>query len=504
MGVEYNKVFSAPGSEKEGIVLRDMVLVLNFDDAASRCVTRKLRFERIYCKIIPGDTALEEIMAQEPLGLIVCGGAKGERPEGLDERVLRMELPILALGDAAAALLLSLGGGVGERVYEGAVVSLHYQENPLTQGIEACERLLPIARALQLPQGVNPICRAEDTVIGFAHESRPLFGLQFQPERNDMEGAMLLRNFALSVCGCTTWWDDDAFVTRAVEEIQRVTGDGRAMCSMTGGITSGVSALLGFRALGSQLNCVFVDTGLLRDHESEDFLSFYQDQIGMRIIRVSAEERFLQSLRGVTRSEEKKRVISELMRRIIRETAEGLGKIDVVIRGTCYNDIMTGRVSMPLLADETVPEIRPIRELFKDEIRRVGDYLGIPQEIVSRQPFPGSGLALRILGEVTPARLRILRAADNIFRDEVKRSSAGKKLWQYFAVLSPIPESGEDAYVICLRAVNATERSLAYAARLPYEVTENTVERIMHLLPQVKRVIYDLTPSSNYAGIEWQ
>lgn len=484
--------------------MRDMVLVLNFDDAASRCVTRKLRYERIYCKIIPGSTSMEEILSQEPLGLIVCGGAKGERPHGLDERVLRMEMPILALGDAAAALLLALGGGAGERVYEGAVAPLRYQDTLLTRGIEDGERLLPLARALQLPQGVQAICRAEDAVIGFAHESRPLFGLQFQPERNDVEGAVLLRNFALNVCGCTTWWDDDAFVTRAVDEIRRVTGNGNAMCSMTGGITSGVSALLGFRALGNQLSCVFVDTGLLRDHESEDFLSFYQERIGMRIIRVSAEERFLQALRGVTNSEEKKRVISELMRRIIRETAEGLGRIDVVIRGTCYNDVMTGRVSVPLLSDETVPEIRPIRELFKDEIRRVGDWLGIPQEIVSRQPFPGSGLALRILGEVTPDRLRILRAADSIFRDEVKRSSAGKKLWQYFAVLSPIPEAGEDAYVVCLRAVNATERSLAYAARLPYEVTENTVERIMQSLPKVKRVIYDLTPSTNYAGIEWQ
>lgn len=484
--------------------MRDMVLVLNFDGAASRCATRKLRLERIYCKIIPGDTRLEEIQAEEPLGLILCGGAAGVRPEGLDERVLRMDLPILALGDAAAALLCALGGSAGETVYQGAVAPLRYRENVLTGGVEDGERLLPLARALQLPANVQPICWAEDAVIGFAHEEKPLFGLQFQPERNDMEGAMLLRNFALSVCGCTTWWDEDAFMIRAVEEIRRVTGDGRAVCSMTGGITSGVSALLAYRALGSQLQCVFVDTGLLRDHESEDFLSFYRDQIGMRITRVSAEERFLQALRGVKNPEEKKQVIGELMRSILRETVAGMGHMDVVIRGTCYNDVMNGRVSASLMTDGSVPEIRPIRELFKDEIRRIGDQMGIPQEIVSRQPFPGSGLALRILGEVTPERLRVLRAADAIFRDEVKRSSAGKKLWQYFALLSPVPGSDEESYVVCLRAVNATERSLAYAARLPYEVTENTVERIMQSLPQVKRVVYDLTPSSNYAGIEWQ
>lgn len=272
---------------------------------------------------------------------------------------------------------------------------------------------------------------------------------------------------------------------------------------MTGGTASGVSALLAFKALGKNLKCIFVDTGLLRDHEGEDFLSFYRDQIGMDITRVSAEERFLTALRGVGRPEEKRKIISDLMHTILNDTVGRMGAFDAVIRGVSCNDVMLGRENRRLMLDDSVPEIKPVQELFKDEIRRVGDFLGIPTEIISRQPFPGSGLALRILGPVTPERLQTLRAADAIFRSEVQRSGAAKRLWQYFAVLSPLPGE-EDQVVVCLRAVHASERSLAYAARLPYDVMETVTDRLLRERPEIRRVVYDLTPSSNYAGIEWQ
>ena len=484
--------------------MRDMVLVLNFDDAASRAVTRKLRSERIFSKIVPGDLPLEKIREQEPAGLLLCGGVTGQFPAGLDERVLQSGLPTLALGDTAAAVLQALGGGTGDIVLQGAVRKLNYYwDSPVTYGIESAERLLQCARDFSLPEGVSPICKAEELVVGFAHDTLPLYGIQFQAEQNDMEGSMLLRNFALSVCGCTTWWDDDACVTRAVEEIRRVVGDGRAVCAMTGGIDSGVSALLGFRALGNRLQCIFVDTGLLRDRESADFLRFYRDEIGMEITRVPAEEKFLRALQGVRDPGEKRRVISDLMHGILQETAGQMGQFSAVIRGTSYNDVMFGGGRHRLMLDESVPEICPVQELFKDEIRRVGESMGIPQEIVSRQPFPGSGLALRILGEVTEEKLRVLRRADAIFRSEVLRSNAARRLWQYFAVLSSMPgEKGR--YVICLRAVHASEHSMAYAARLPYDVMENTVDRILREQPEVRRVVYDWTPSENYTGIEWQ
>ena len=483
--------------------MRDMVLVLNFDDAASRAVTRKLRAERVLCKIVPGTISLEEIQAQSPLGLLLAGRVTGERVENADARIYQAGIPLLALGDAATALLSALGGMPGEVALKNAMANLEYTPCPLMQGVENGERLMQCARAYQMTDQLKPICRAPEAVIGFAHQELPLYGLQFEVEQNDMDGAQILKNFALSICGCTTWWDDDAFVARAVEEIGRVVGEGTAVCAMTGGLDSGVSALLAFRALGARLKCIFVDTGLLRENEGDRFMAFYGDKLGLNITRIYAQERFMQALRGVTDAGEKRRLVGQTMQQILDEETAKLGAFDAVIRGTSYNDIMFGQGDRRarLLGGGTV--IEPVRELFKDEIRRVGDYLGIPQDLLSRQPFPGSGLALRILGEVTLERLQTLRAVDAIFREEVLRAGAQKRLWQYFAVLCPMP-GDEKGAVICLRAVHASERSLAYAARLPYDVMETVVERAMRQRPEVRRIVYDLTPSSNYAGIEWQ
>lgn len=483
--------------------MRDMVLVLNFDDAASRAVTRKLRSERVLCKIVPGDASLEEVQEQAPLGLVLAGGVTGEAPIGLDGRLLQASMPLLALGDTAGLLLSALGGSTGETMLQETVAGVEYSDCPLLEGIENGERLLLCAREMMLPQQIKPICSAQQITLGFAHEELPLYGVQFQVEQNDLEGALMLRNFALNICGCTTWWDDDAFVARAVEEIGRVVGDGTAVCAMTGGLDSGVSALLAFKALGHRLKCIFVDTGLLRDHEGDDFIAFYRDAIGMDITRVYAQNRFAEALRGVIDPDEKRRIIGLTMQEILSEEKSKLGAFSALIRGTSYNDIMFGKCDRRPALSDTVPVIEPVRELFKDEIRRIGDYLGMPQDIISRQPFPGSGLALRILGEVTLDRLQTLRAADAIFRSELANSGAAKRLWQYFAVLCPVP-GDETGSVICLRAVHASERSQAYAARLPYDVMEAVVDRAMKERPEIRRVVYDLTPSSNYAGVEWQ
>lgn len=483
--------------------MRDMVLVLNYDDSASRAVTRKLRSERVFCKIVPGNITLEAIQAQEPLGLLLAGGVSGRTPAGLDGRIPSSGIPMLALGDAAASLLQCLGGEVGEPVLQGAVMELTYQESPLLREVENDERLLQCAREMRLPPQVRPLCSAQETVIGFAHESLPLYAMQFQVEQNDPEGSAMLRNFAFNICGCDAWWDENAFVGRAVEEIRRLTGDGRAVCAMTGGLDSGVSAMLAHKALGDRLKCIFVDTGLLREREGQDMLAYYRDEIGMDIACVSAEERFLNALQGVTDPEEKRKTISGLIRQVLRETEEGLGGFNAVIRGTSCNDVMFGnRPAIPAAAAD-VPLIEPVRDLFKEEIRSVADFLGMPQEIIARQPFPASGLALRIVGEVTEKRLRVLREADAVFRSELARSGASKRLWQFFAVLLPLP-GNERENVVCLRAVYASESSQAYAARLPYDVMENVAELIRRDLPDVSRVVYDLTPGENFASIEWQ
>lgn len=483
--------------------MRDMVLVLNLDNVSSRAVARKLRSEGFFCKILPGNSTLEEIQAQSPLGLILSGGEEGIKPEGLDERVLRAQYPVLALGDAAALLLESLGGSMGERMLYGAISPITYLDHPLMDGLEAGERLVRCGKEMHLSADIRPVCRAQEIMLGFAHENLPLFGLQFQMEQNDMEGSMILRNFAMGICGCTAWWDDDAFVTRAVEEIRRVAGDGQAICAMTGGLDSGVSALLAFKALGDRLKCIFVDTGLLRENEGDEFMAFYRDALGMDVTRVDARERFLSALRGIEDPQEKSRVIGLTMQSVLVEARAQLGDYQALIRGTSFNDILFGEKKRTPQLSRTVPVIEPVRELFKDEIRRIASFLGLPQEIVTRQPFPGSGLALRILGEVTDERLSALRAADAIFCSEIARANQAKRLWQYFAVLSPMPGEGEKS-VIVLRAVQAGEGNQAYAARLPYDLTEAVVERIQREHPEVCRVVFDLTPGSSHAGVEWQ
>ncbi len=483
--------------------MRDMLLVLNFDDDASRSVTRKLRSERIFCKIVPGGISLEEIQSQEPLGLLLAGGASGQSPSGMDSRIPEADIPVLALGDAAGLLLSMLGGGAGDIAYQGTVMPLSYSPSPLLEGMESGERMLPCAREFHLTTQMRPLAAAQEIVIGFAHESRPLYGMQLQIEQNDPESSLILRNFALNICGCTTWWDDDAFVARAVEETRRITGNGLAVCAMTGGLDSGVSAMLAYKALGKQLKCVFVDTGLLREREGDDFMAFYRDTTGMDITRIPAQDRFLEALRGIKDAEEKRRVIIRLIQSILREEEEKFGPIAALIRGTSCHDIMFGGGALRPALGESVPVIEPVRELFKDEIRRIADFLGIPGDLISRQPFPGSGLALRILGEVTPQRLTTLRAADALFRSELQRSGAAKRLWQYFAVLIPMPGC-EEKSIICLRAVHAVDRSRSYAARLPYDVMENVTDLILRDQKSVCRVTYDLTPVCNYTGVEWQ
>lgn len=482
--------------------MRDMVLVLNFHDTASRAITRKLRSERVLCKIVPGNISPADIQAMEPMGLVLAGGVN-EPSLPLHEDLFTLDLPLFATGSTALHLLEALGGKILEPAEESGLMHMEYRHPLLFRDVEDGFRMMKNIRKLSLPGSVNAICSAEGNTLGFAHSQKPLFGYLPEMEQTDMDASRMLKNFAVDICGCTTWWDDDAFVTRAIEEIRRIAGDGTAVCAMTGGLDSGVSALLGFRALGKRMKGIFVDTGLLRKNEVTSFLTFYREQLGMDILFICARERFFQVLQGVTDPTEKRRVIGETIQQILNEEKGKLGEYHALIAGTSYNDIMYGQGKKRPVLSEDVPLMEPVRDLFKDEIRRIGQYLGIPQDLLSRQPFPGSGLALRILGEATPRRVITLRAADNIFREEVLAAHAEKKLWQYFAMLTPLPGEEEKA-VILLRAVQTSEQNMAYAARLPYDVMENTTRRILEILPDVRRVVYDLSPSSNYAGIEWQ
>ncbi|MBQ7455069.1 MAG: hypothetical protein IJS53_01390 [Clostridia bacterium] len=485
--------------------MRDMVLILNFDGACSRAVARSLRAERVYCKIVPGNIAREEVAAQEPLGLILAGGVTGAVPGGMDPRLLQGTWPVLALGDTAGMLCRELGGDALETAIGSSVGTVTFAQSPLTAGMEECERMLRNVRRLRLPALLREIARGQDATLAFSHVTLPIYGVLFTLEPNDTDGMQLLLNYVLGVCGCTRWWDEAAFVERAEEEIRRVVGKGRAVCAMTGGLSSGVTALLARRALGGQLQCVFIDTGLMREREGANFLAYYRDQLGISVTHVQAQEKFLEALRGVESSLEKRRIIGELLQSTLTETVAGLGDFDVVLRSTTCDDVLSERdLSRRPRIRADLPVIEPLRELFKDEVRRAGEFLGMPQEVLQRQTFPGSGLALRILGEVTPARLQAVRACEQIFSEEVAAAGQGKRVWQSFALLSAMP--GDDARVmIVLRAVNAGEASQqAYAARLSYDLLEQVTTRILRERPEVARVVYDLTPAAGKGGVEWQ
>ena len=485
--------------------MSDLLLILNYDAAGSRAIARALRAEHICCKIVTPDISAEDVTAQQPQGLILAGGVNGAVPGGIDPDLLTGAWPVLALGDAAAMLCRQLGGDALETALCGVVGAVTFEPSPLTEGLESCERMLRSVRRLRLPASARTLAHSHEETVGFMHHVLPIYGVQFSLESNDTDGIQLLLNFALTVCGCTRWWTFEGFMDRTVEEIRAAVGDGQSICALTGGLDSAVAAMLAHRALGGRLQCLFIDTGLMRENEADQFLAYFRDQAGLNIAPIPAQDRFLSALAGITDPGKKRHIIAAALQTTLDEAANSLGTFSAILRATTCTDLMEGKdaLSRPGLRGD-LPMLEPLRELFKDEVRQVGAHLGIPEAILQRPSFPGSGLALRILGEVTPARLQTLRAADQIFTAEIAGAGLGKRMRHYFAVLTPLPE-GDTRSAVILRAVQAGETAQqAYAARLPYDLLERVTERILRERPEVVRVVYDLSPSTRTRGVEWQ
>lgn len=480
--------------------MQDYVILINLDDGVCHALARRLRAESIYCRIMPAGVTADEVLQADARGVILATGSTGQAADvPLMMDYLQMGLPMLCLGDAALTLCKTLGGELSAGA-EGGIVTVAFDPaDTLFDGVEDGERYLPLCRAMDFGEDRGDVCAtADDAVVGIRVRQRDVWGLAFPLERNDPSTIRLLLNFCRDKCGCTQWWTERTFIEQAKNAIFEAAEGGDALCALSGGVDSGVSALLGNLALGQQLHCIFVDTGLLREGEAEEVMEAYQKQVGLNVRRVDARAEFLLALKGVSDPGEKERIIRSLLREILRREAEALPGVKLLLRGTNYADTPSPEDNASRPAGMQV--IEPVKELFKDEIRHVGESLGLPPAMTSRQPFPGSGLASRIMASVTAERLAILRTADAIFRREVEEAGLHRRLWQYFAALavSPLPGGG---LMVILRAVQASEGGSGMPARIPSDLLERVTEEVMRECPDVQRVFYDCTPSKTYARL---
>lgn len=488
--------------------MRDQILVLDFDSSYAALIASRLRAEKVYCKILPGDAPVERLVAEEALGLVLAGGVSGSEPVRLDGQLLRTGMPVLALGDTAVAVAGLLGSQAGEARAVNDVDTLTFLPSRITEDLGESERMFTTVRPLGPSDDLDPLAELDGVVLGVMHKSLDIFALQCQLEQNDPDIMSLLLQFCLNVCGATRWWGEDAFISKARADIQAAVPEGNALCVMSGGLDSGVSALLAHRALGNRLQCVFVDTGLLREGEAADFSAYYQTA-GLNLRIIHAEERFLQALKSVKKQEEKRARVMETLQSVLDETVASM-RFDLLIRSTSGSSLLSdarGAQQSPRVHTDK-PSVSPLQELFKDEIRSVGEALGMPPELTRMQSFPWTGLALRVMGECTKGKLDLLRRADALFGEEIREAGLAKRFWKYFAMLYEAPyQDRERAPVIALRAVTASHQGgdvRALPARLPWDLLERYTAQMLSEHPEIAKIVYDLTPGDTLQQSEWQ
>lgn len=507
----------------------EFVLVLDFGGQYTQLIARRIRECRVYCEILPYHTPVEDIVARRPKGIVFSGGPSSVHQEGAPQCAVSLYhagIPILGICYGMQLMARQLGGTVSpaqQREYGKTELEVLAHAG-LFRGLEDRERcwMSHGDRVDAPPPGFAVTARtAHSPVAAMADPDRKLFGLQFHPEvRHTPRGVQILQQFLYAVCGCRGDWTMSSFLEDAVGQIRREAGDGRVLCALSGGVDSSVAAALVHRAVGDRLTCVFVDHGLLRQGESEQVRETFARRFGMRLAHVEARDRFLDRLAGVEDPEAKRRIIGTEFIRVFEEEAAKLGPTDFLVQGTIYPDVVesgtaTGAVIKTHHNVGGLPEdmrfrlIEPLRWLFKDEVRVLGEELGLPEEMVWRQPFPGPGLAVRVLGEVTREKLELLRAADAIVDEEIRRAGLYRQIWQSFAVLPPIRSVGvmgderTYAYTIVIRAVESVDAMTADWVRLPYEVLEAVSRRLVNEVKGINRVVYDIT-SKPPGTIEWE
>lgn len=507
----------------------ELILILDFGGQYSQLIARRVREASVYCEIKSYRISLEEIMRLNPKGIIMSGGPASvyaENAPRIEPGLFELGIPVLGICYGMQLMALTLGGIVkkAERKEYGITPLFIDRPEGILQGFSGeTQALMSHGDSIErLPAGFKVLAHTENTPIAaMGNPEKNLFGVQFHPEVHHTPGGQeIIRNFLFNICKCSGDWTVESFVDNTVKGIKERVGDRKVLCALSGGIDSSVAAVLVHRAVGDNLTCIFVDHGLLRKDEGAKVERIFRETFDVNLIKVDAGERFLGKLKGITDPERKRKIIGEEFIRVFEEEAKKLGKIDFLVQGTLYPDVIeSGTDTAAVIKSHHnvggLPEdmdfelIEPLRDLFKDEVRKVAAEIGLPDEIVWRQPFPGPGLAVRVLGEITEEKLAILREADAVVEEEIKKAGLYKEIWQAFAVLpnmKSVGVMGDDrtyAYAVVIRAVNSSDGMTADWVRLPYEVLERISSRIVNEVRGVNRVVYDIT-SKPPGTIEWE
>jgi GMP synthase (glutamine-hydrolysing) len=533
-------LLSAPQSTESGLAAleRQMLVILDFGSQYSELIARRIRETQVYSEVLSYRTTAAELRQLNPKGIILSGGPSSvydpSAPQ-CDPAIWELGIPVLGVCYGMQLMVQQLGGGV-ERAdraeYGKASLLIDDPTDLLTNVEEGTTMWMSHGDSVtNLPKGFEILAHTQNTpCAAIAEHTRKFYGVQFHPEVvHSIGGQALIRNFVYHICECHPTWTTEAFVDESIREIRANVGDKRVLLALSGGVDSSTLAFLLYKAIGDQLTCMFIDQGFMRKGEPERLMLLFKEQFHIPVVHVKAKERFLEAVAGISDPEQKRKKIGHEFIRVFESESQRLGPFDYLAQGTLYPDVIESadtnvdpqngeRVAVKIKSHHNVgglPKdlrfklVEPLRKLFKDEVRKVGRSIGLPEEIVNRQPFPGPGLAIRILGEVDDEKLEILRDADLIVRQEINRAGLYNEVWQAFAVLLPVRSVGvmgdqrTYAYPIVLRIVTSEDGMTADWARIPYDLMELISTRIVNEVKGVNRVVYDIT-SKPPGTIEWE
>ena len=509
----------------------EKIIALDFGGQYSQLIARRVRESGVYCELLPNTTSADSLRDPEIRGIILTGGPSSvnqENAPACDEAVLSLGIPVLGICYGAQLLAKHFGGTVGRLPASefGGVTMQVDSTHPLFHGIESETTIWMNHNdsIIQLPTGFSGIARtANCPYAALCCDEKSIYGIQFHPEvRHSVRGFDILKNFVHNICGCKNEWTMANLAEEQIRLIREMVGNSNVVSGLSGGVDSAVASVLVHKAIGKQLTCIFVDHGLLREGEAQEVLDVYQKSFGMNLVYVDAKDRFLSKLKGVVEPEQKRKLIGEEFIRVFEEEASKINAADFLVQGTIYPDVIEsgGSANAAVIKSHHnvggLPEntrfrqiIEPLRSLFKDEVRALGEQLHIPAKQVWRQPFPGPGLAIRILGDITEAKLQIVRKSDAILRQEIASAGLERDIWQYFTVFTPLRTvgvMGDDRtydHVIAIRAVTSDDAMTVDFAHIPYDILARISNRIINEVPGVNRVVYDIT-SKPPGTIEWE